>query len=291
MEDTGSGRKLISIGELSELYAVSKRSLRIYHDMGLLVPEYVDERTGYRYYTPSQFPQLESILQMRALGLSLNNMRSIFNQQNLNTCEALFGERLDELNREIAELTTARNSLMRQINSCKLLRHPPTLNLINLEYFPQRNGIIFDIEPYNLLDSVPGKSPWSNALDLVRTNLITKGLPMSCFQKISCLIEQPDLERENWRCSKALILGDYVDRGLPWSTTLPAGTYLCIYRKYTAMDGQFESDGIKEMLEYIKAHNYSIIGPYIGEVIAEASVFACNDRTLLVCQQIQIQYK
>ena len=45
------------------------------------------------------------------------------------------------------------------------------------------------------------------------------------------------------------------------------------------------------MLEYIKAHNYSIIGPYIGEVIAEASVFACNDRTLLVCQQIQIQYK
>ena len=80
---TIDGRKLITIGELSELYSVSKRSLRIYHDMGLLVPEYVDHQTGYRYYTPRQFPQLESILQMRALGLSLNNILVILKQRDV----------------------------------------------------------------------------------------------------------------------------------------------------------------------------------------------------------------
>ena len=288
---TIDGRKLITIGELSELYSVSKRSLRIYHDMGLLVPEYVDHQTGYRYYTPRQFPQLESILQMRALGLSLNNILVILKQRDLDTCEILFGERLDELNKEIAELTTARNSLIRQINSCKLLRHPPTLDQINLEYFPQRKGLMFEIEPYNFLDSIPGQSLWSDALDLVRTSLVSEGVPMSCFQKICCMIEQDDLEHENWKCSRALILDDHIDRGLPWHTTLPAGTYLCVYRKHTAMDGRLEIDGVKEMSEYSEKHNYKIIGPYIGEVIAEASVYACNDRNLLLRQQIQVQYK
>ena len=57
------------------------------------------------------------------------------------------------------------------------------------------------------------------------------------------------------------------------------------------MDGRLEIDGVKEMSEYIEKHNYKIIGPYIGEVIAEASVYACNDRNLLLRQQIQVQYK
>lgn len=291
METTVDGRKLITIGELSELYSVSKRSLRIYHDMGLLVPEYVDHQTGYRYYTPRQFPQLESILQMRALGLSLNNILVILKQRDLDVCEALFGERLDELNKEIDELTTARNSLIRQINACKVLRNPPPLNRINLEYFPQRKGLIFDIEPFDFSDSSPRHSPWSNALDLVRTSLVSKGVSMSCFQKICCIIKQDDLEHGNLICSGAMILDDSVDRGLPWYTTLPSGTYLCVYRQYEAMDGEFEGACIKEMLGYIMKYNYQIVGPYIGEVVAETSIFACNDRNLLLRQQIQVQYK
>ena len=103
------------------------------------------------------------------------------------------------------------------------------------------------------------------------------------------MIKQPDLERGDLICNGAMILDDSVDRGLPWFTTLPSGTYLCAYRQYEAMDGGFESTCIKEMLDYIEKHKYRIIGPYIGEVVAETSIFACNDRNLLLRQQIQIQ--
>ena len=54
------------------------------------------------------------------------------------------------------------------------------------------------------------------------------------------------------------------------------------------MDGRRESSGIKEMLEYIKEHNYTIQGPYLGEVVAEAGIFACDDRNLIVRQHILV---
>lgn len=60
-----------SVGELSEMYGVTSRTLRLYHERGLLVPEHIDTRTGYRYYSTSQLPRLEMILQMKNVGLSL----------------------------------------------------------------------------------------------------------------------------------------------------------------------------------------------------------------------------
>ena len=58
----------ISIGEMAELFEVSPRTLRLYHDMGLLIPQYINDSNGYRYYAQSQFPRLEKILQMKSLG-------------------------------------------------------------------------------------------------------------------------------------------------------------------------------------------------------------------------------
>ena len=44
----GSG-DLISIGDMAEIFNVSPRTLRLYHDMGQLVPQYVNDNNGYRY--------------------------------------------------------------------------------------------------------------------------------------------------------------------------------------------------------------------------------------------------
>ena len=66
--------KLISIGQMAQTYHISTRTLRLYHEKGLLTPEYVDPLTGYRYYAPAQADRLEVILQMRAMGLSLTQI-------------------------------------------------------------------------------------------------------------------------------------------------------------------------------------------------------------------------
>jgi DNA-binding transcriptional MerR regulator len=68
---------MFKIGEFSKLSRVSVKTLRYYDDMGLLRPAHVDRFTGYRYYSVEQLPQLNRILALRDLGLSLEQVRQV----------------------------------------------------------------------------------------------------------------------------------------------------------------------------------------------------------------------
>lgn len=62
---------LLKIGEFARLGSVSPRTLRHYEDVGLLTPAQVDPLTGYRAYRPEQLAQLNRIVALKDLGLSL----------------------------------------------------------------------------------------------------------------------------------------------------------------------------------------------------------------------------
>lgn len=68
---------MFSIGEFARLGTVSVRTLRHYDEMGLLRPARVDPVTGYRGYTADQLGQLDRILALKELGLSLPQIRQL----------------------------------------------------------------------------------------------------------------------------------------------------------------------------------------------------------------------
>lgn len=68
---------LMRIGEIAAFFGVSVKAMRVYEKMGILRPVRVDERTGYRYYAADQVPQLDALLEMRALGFSLAQIRTL----------------------------------------------------------------------------------------------------------------------------------------------------------------------------------------------------------------------
>ena len=47
---------MLKIGEFSVLSQISIHMLRHYDEIGLLIPEHVDDFTGYRYYSECQLP-------------------------------------------------------------------------------------------------------------------------------------------------------------------------------------------------------------------------------------------
>ena len=51
-------KKKLKIGEFSQLMQVTVKTLRHYEQKGLLVPDEVDEWTGYRYYSIDQMQRL-----------------------------------------------------------------------------------------------------------------------------------------------------------------------------------------------------------------------------------------
>lgn len=61
-------------GEFSKIAQVSKRLLQYYDEIGLFKPEHVEPATGYRYYSAQQLPQLNQILALKELGLTLEQI-------------------------------------------------------------------------------------------------------------------------------------------------------------------------------------------------------------------------
>ncbi len=66
---------MYSIGEYARIAQVSKRLLRYYDEIGLFQPIKIDPETGHRYYSASQLSELNRILALKDLGLSLNQIR------------------------------------------------------------------------------------------------------------------------------------------------------------------------------------------------------------------------
>ena len=64
-------------GEFSKISRVSKRLLHYYDDIGLLKPAHIDEENGYRYYSARQLPELNRILALKDLGLTLEQIKKM----------------------------------------------------------------------------------------------------------------------------------------------------------------------------------------------------------------------
>ena len=95
---------MFKIGEFSRLTWVPVKTLRYYDELGLLKPVEVDPFTSYRYYSASQLPRLNRILVLKDLGLTLEQIRLIL-EEDL-TAEQLRGmlyRRQAELRQQIEE--------------------------------------------------------------------------------------------------------------------------------------------------------------------------------------------
>jgi DNA-binding transcriptional MerR regulator len=92
------------IGEFSTICRVSVSALRYYSDLGLLPPAFIDPASGYRYYEAAQLPRLNRILALKDLGLSLDEIGAILNEE-LSAAELRGMLRLKqaEMSRAVAE--------------------------------------------------------------------------------------------------------------------------------------------------------------------------------------------
>ena len=71
---------MLKIGDFSKLSKVSVKTLHHYDEVGLLKPDQVNPFTGYRYYSADQLPRLNRILDLKELGLSLEQIARILEE-------------------------------------------------------------------------------------------------------------------------------------------------------------------------------------------------------------------
>ncbi len=112
------------IGEFSKLCRVTVKTLRHYEEVGLLIPNEVDEWTGYRYYDLSQLRRMNKIVFLKQLGFSLDEIAELFeagreypDAEQLRAKVQFCQQEIDRLLWRKTELSKLEDQLQQQMNS------------------------------------------------------------------------------------------------------------------------------------------------------------------------------
>jgi DNA-binding transcriptional MerR regulator len=68
---------VFNIGEFSTITGLTVKTLRFYHEQGVLEPTSVDDQTGYRYYAEAKIETARIIKRLRELDFSLEQIKEI----------------------------------------------------------------------------------------------------------------------------------------------------------------------------------------------------------------------
>ena len=102
---------LFQIGEVTKIMGITRKTLLVYEDAGLLTPTVKDEESGYRYYSADNMTQIRAIRALQVLGLSLKEVKEYYYDM----------ENIDAHLQRLMELRTAldRNIQMLQVRAAR----------------------------------------------------------------------------------------------------------------------------------------------------------------------------
>ena len=108
----------LSIGEFSRLTHLSVKTLRHYHDVGLLVPDTVDRDSRYRRYDVVQAGDAQLIRRLRALDMPIERVREVIVEADARQRDAIIAAHLAAMEAQLERTKDVVSSLR------ALLEHP-----------------------------------------------------------------------------------------------------------------------------------------------------------------------
>ncbi len=126
-------KNLFKIGEFSKLMQVTVKTLRHYEQKGLLLPDEVDEWTGYRYYGVAQMQKLNAIRDLQRLGFSLYEIKELYDDDLHTPDIQQITAKLSETEQQLQLLTARRDRLLEWKNSRKAIK---TMEKFSIQSLP-----------------------------------------------------------------------------------------------------------------------------------------------------------
>jgi DNA-binding transcriptional MerR regulator len=145
---------------------LSVKTLRHYHQVGLLEPAEVNPGNGYRYYSPDQIPTAQVIRRLRDLDMPLAEVKAVFTASDLLTRNALIAAHLDRLEAELAQTREAVDSLR------NLLQRPATATSVEHRTVPPTPAVGIQ----QLVDREEILPWWQGALGELHATVHAQGL-------------------------------------------------------------------------------------------------------------------
>jgi len=128
---------LVTIGDFSRASHLTVKTLRHYHDAGLLEPREVDPGTGYRYYSVDQLPVAQVIRRLRDLDMPIAEVKAVIGEPDADGRNRLIAAHLDRLESELARTRAA-------VSELRDLLEPPTPHAIEHRTVPPTAAIAIE---------------------------------------------------------------------------------------------------------------------------------------------------
>lgn len=247
-----------SIGEIAKMFNISTQTLRLYDKIGLLNPAYINEESGYRYYSIDQFFKLDSIKQCKTMGLSLKKINELIgNDSSINGMLEITRKQKFNIESKIKEFEHMRvhlNEFEKRIkesikigfNNIVLIDNKERAFIkYNYTSYTQeelemnlRKVILDSEEKYGVSNSQIGFTIFYD--DIVNNNIII-------YKEI--LIHLSDIELTGFKESRNENI-----------VFMQKGTYLTIYIEDSSFDNR---KYLNKMIEFAKCNNIEIVGDFI----------------------------
>ena len=104
-------RAVLTVGDFARITHLSVKTLRHYHQVGLLEPADVNPDTGYRYYSGDQVPTAQVIRRLRDLAMPVAEVKAVLSAPDVPARNVLIAAHLDRLEAELGQTRAAVDSL------------------------------------------------------------------------------------------------------------------------------------------------------------------------------------
>ena len=159
---------MFTIGEFSKITGLSVKTLRFYHEEGLLVPTSIDDESGYRYYDGSLVELARTIAFLKTLDFSLAEIREILRgEQDEAALVAALERQREVIDERIRRLKAAARSLdqfLQQQREGKMLATKPELQCEEKVLPPMKIAAVRMHAPYTECGKgfhLIGKAMWN----------------------------------------------------------------------------------------------------------------------------------
>ena len=237
---------LFTIGQFAALHEINKKTLMWYDEIGLLKPACIKEN-GYRYYSYQQSAALETILMLRELNVSLDEIKQFMENRTIDNFASLLQEKITELNQTISHLRSIQKILINQQQDMDMLR---SLDLAEISLIEKQSRYLVAV---NTTDNLPFEQ------EIERVISETKKYQLRRLHDASygSMLPVENLYQEKFSKYAAL----YIEMPFPVSKKglhlQPAGTYLRAFHK-----GSWDKlpDRYKEILAFANQQGLSLYG-------------------------------
>lgn len=146
---------LLSIGTFANMTRLSIKALRLYDELEILQPHYIDPQSGYRYYGVDQLPSARMIRSMRDMDMPLATVRRVLAVLPASQAQAelLVGQYLALRERQLEQIKELARQFTQQLkpeaNKMSLeveVREIPTQQIISITRHHRLDGLSEQIQ-------------------------------------------------------------------------------------------------------------------------------------------------